>query len=65
MLSCTGRALVCLYCTRPNTAPMAQITMPSNIRVMPADAAQTVELDLGEVGDLDVRFAGENASGGQ
>src|SRR6266478_3747824 len=36
MLSCTGRALVCLYCTRPKAAPMKQITMPQYISVVPA-----------------------------
>src|SRR5437867_8506525 len=36
MLLCTGRALVCLYCTRPKAAPMKQITMPQYISVVPA-----------------------------
>ena len=34
-ISCTGRALVCLYCTRPKTAPMAHIRMPRYISVTP------------------------------
>src|SRR4051812_27106318 len=28
MLSCTGSALVCMYCTKPKMAPMAQTMMP-------------------------------------
>jgi len=35
MESCTGRALVWLYCTRPNTAPITQITKPTYIKAVP------------------------------
>src|SRR5437773_2891204 len=35
MLSCTGSALVWLYCTQPKIAPMAQITIPRYINVTP------------------------------
>src|SRR5438067_2818608 len=35
ILSWTGRALVCIYCTSPKTAPMAQITIPMYMRVTP------------------------------
>src|SRR5690348_16537549 len=35
MLPCTGRALVCLYCTRPKTIPMTQMASPAYISVMP------------------------------
>src|SRR5439155_7303818 len=33
--SCTGSALVCLYCTSPKIAPAAQIRMPRYINVRP------------------------------
>src|SRR5205814_99209 len=33
--SCTGSALVCLYCTSPKIAPAAQIRMPRYIKVRP------------------------------
>ncbi len=35
MLSCTGNALVCLYCTRPNRAPTPQSKMPRYISISP------------------------------
>ena len=35
MESWTGRALVCLYCTRPKIAPIPQIKIPKYIRVIP------------------------------
>src|SRR5439155_17243751 len=33
--SCTGRDLVCLYCTSPKIAPTAQIRIPKYISVTP------------------------------
>ncbi len=35
MLSCTGSALVCLYCTRPKIAPIKQIRIPRYISATP------------------------------
>src|SRR5437899_4796966 len=32
---CTGRALVCLYCTNPNTAPTAHTKMPRYMSISP------------------------------
>ena len=35
MLSCTGRARVCWYCTKPKTAPIKQTTKPQFIKAAP------------------------------
>jgi hypothetical protein len=35
MLSCTAKALVCLYWTKPKAAPMKQITIPIYISAGP------------------------------
>src|SRR4051812_22847505 len=35
MLSCTGSALVWLYCTNPKTTPMAQMSNPRYMSVAP------------------------------
>src|SRR5438552_3730433 len=50
MLSCTGRALVCLYCTRPKAAPMKQITMPQYISVVPAMPPRPLNLTVSNRG---------------
>src|SRR5439155_5551100 len=52
MLSCTGRALVCLYCTRPNAAPIKQITMPRYISVKPLTPPKPSNLTVSSAGIL-------------
>ena len=58
----TGSALVWMYCTRPKTAPTKQITMPRYISVDAADAAQAVEFNLGQIGNMNIRFARESGA---
>src|SRR5438445_5812161 len=52
MLSCTGRALVCLYCTNPKIAPMKQIRMPKYIKVVPLTPPRPANLTASKGGIL-------------
>ena len=63
MLACTGSALVCMYCNKPNIAPITHIRIPRYISVAPLHAAQTLELHLRQVRNLNIALVGKCTRG--
>ena len=72
MHSCTGSALVCLYCTRPNTAPTPQMSIPRYISVDPLTPPSPSNFTWAKSGIFmsaspakAVQFKANNAAGGR